>query len=79
MANAKRLLLAQLALAVLAGLLQHCSGMREGASVVTPKLLKLKEQQAEKDAEWKPVREIRCCREILRPALDSRETRCSGR
>jgi hypothetical protein len=62
---AKRLLLAQLVLAVLAGLLQLGSGVREGSSVVTPKLLKLKEQQAEQDAEWKPVREMRCRRECM--------------
>ena len=62
---AKRLLLAQLVLAVLAVLLQIGSGVREGPSVVTPKLLKLKEQQAERDAEWKPVRESRYFREQL--------------
>ena len=47
-------------LAVLAGLMQQCSGVREGSSVETPKLQKLQEEQAKRDAEWKPVRDLRC-------------------
>lgn len=44
------------ALAVLPGLVQRCSGAREGPSITTPKLLKLQQEQAVRDAEWKPVR-----------------------
>ena len=42
---------AALALASLA----VCGAVREGASKQSPKLLKLQEEQAKKDAEWKPV------------------------
>jgi hypothetical protein len=44
-----------LAAALLAGL-ATCSAVREQGSVVTPKLLKLQEEQAKLDAQWKPVR-----------------------
>jgi hypothetical protein len=46
------------ALQLLAGL-ALCSGLREKASVVTPKLLKLQQEQSERDASWNPVRRPR--------------------
>jgi hypothetical protein len=50
-----------LASLVVLGLVQLCSGIREGASIVTEKVKTLQQQEAERLAEWKPVRDMRCC------------------
>lgn len=44
-----------LASLVVLGLVQLCSGIREGASIVTEKVKTLQQQEAERLAEWKPM------------------------
>lgn len=68
-----------LASLVVLGLVQLCSGIREGASIVTEKVKTLQQQEAERLAEWKPVRDMRSLQFCFDNRCDNRcDTSSSG-